>query len=141
MPEVGIKDEFVTPITVQSLSQLKPRWGVAIAALVYRARELGLLSERRAQQLFQTIARTWGRTSEPIDIPVEKPRAFRKMAEIVYGDPPDPRKLARDSDYPASSLPQSWERMQPAPSSSRRLHGGPSAANLVRFRRKSLDIS
>ena len=101
MPGHSIRDEFARPVTIKSLTVLKPRWGVSIASLVYRARELGVISEGRARSLFIEIGQRWGRSSpEPIKIPVEKPRALRKLIESVYGDPPDVWRFARDLALP-----------------------------------------
>lgn len=101
MPREVIPDEIARPVTIDSLSALKPRWGVSVASLVYRSRELGIVSERRARSLFIEISRTWGRSRpEPIEIPVEKPRALRKLVESAYGDPPDIRRFARDCALP-----------------------------------------
>ena len=101
MPAHSILDEFTRPVTIESLMALKPRWGVSVASLVYRARELGAISRRRAQSLFIEIGQRWGRSSpEPLAIPVEKPRALRKLIESMYGDPPDVRRFAREFALP-----------------------------------------
>src|SRR3972149_2019847 len=67
-----------------------------------RARELRIISERRSQQLFKSFSHNRLREPEYLDVPIEKPRAFRKMAEIVFGNPPDPHKLAGDFNIPNS---------------------------------------
>ena len=100
-PADAIREEFSRPVTLRSLSVLKPRWGVSVASLVYRARELGVISERRRRSLFIEISQRWGRSKpEPIEIPVEKPRVLRKLVESTYGEPPDVRRFARDFALP-----------------------------------------
>ena len=100
-PADGILHELVRPVSIRSLSEIKPRWGVSVGSLVFRARDLGVISDRRARSLHIQISKMWGRTNpEPIKIPIEKPRALRKLAESVYGDPPDPRRLAFDFALP-----------------------------------------
>jgi hypothetical protein len=37
-------------------------------------------------------------------VPVEKPRAVRKMAELLYGEPPDYRRLAGDLQLPVALI-------------------------------------
>lgn len=101
MPAATILEEFTRPVTIGSLSELKLRWGVSVASLIYRARELGVISDRRARALFIEISRTWGRSKpEPIHLAVEKPRLLRKVAEIVYGTPPSIPRFADDFDLP-----------------------------------------
>ncbi len=101
MPGDAILDEFERPVTLRSISEIKPRWGVSVAALVMRANTLGVISDRRKGSLFAEISRMWGRSSpEPIVVSVEKPRMLRKLAEAAYGTPPDTRRFARDFALP-----------------------------------------
>jgi len=73
--------------TLSSLAMLKTQWGVSIKSLIRRARELEVIDQDRAISLYKQISsRGWNRF-EPGHVPVEKPRAFRKLAEIAYGDP------------------------------------------------------
>ena len=68
-------------------------------ALVRRAFDLNLITERQYRYLFEQIgARGW-RTREPanLDVPVEKPSALRQMAEIAYGRPINYRRLASEA--------------------------------------------
>ena len=88
--------ELLTPIdamrlelprhpTLGGLAMLKTRWGVSVKSLVRRARELGYVDEERATGLFRQIsARGWNK-ADPGFVPREKPRAFRKLVEIVVG--------------------------------------------------------
>ncbi|MFF3977077.1 helix-turn-helix domain-containing protein [Streptomyces sp. NPDC001828] len=89
--------ELLTPIsamemvfprnpTLSSLAMLKTQWGVSIKSLVRRARDLDIVSQDRAISLYKQIsARGWNK-KEPGHVPQEKPRAFRKMMEIHYGE-------------------------------------------------------
>lgn len=106
MPESAAQSELIPPITLTELAQLKPRWGMAISALIMRARHLGLITPRQTKYLFQQISQRGWRTREPanLDIPVEKPRAMRKMAELLYGDPPDYRRLASELNLPLALI-------------------------------------
>lgn len=95
MPESGIRADLVPPVTLSSLSRLKPKWGVAIQSLIRRAHDLDVISDRQYRYLFEQVARRGWRTHEPdnLAIPVERPRAVRKIVEVLFGDPPDYRKL------------------------------------------------
>ncbi|HEX7125671.1 MAG TPA: XRE family transcriptional regulator [Thermodesulfobacteriota bacterium] len=104
MPEAAMRAELVPPLTLTHLSMLKARWGVAIAALIRRARDLAIISPRQYSYLFEQLGAKGWRTREPVPIPVEKPRALRKMAELVYGLPIDYRRMANDFDLPVGMV-------------------------------------
>jgi len=91
-----MKNEIVPPVTLAGLAALKPKWGVAIQALIKRALDLSIISDRQYRYLMQQIGMNGWRTKEPIEIPSEKPRALRQMAEHLYGNPIDYIKLAAD---------------------------------------------
>jgi Zn-dependent peptidase ImmA (M78 family)/DNA-binding XRE family transcriptional regulator len=102
MPEQAARSEMMPPLTLSTLARLKPRWGMAISALVMRAARLEIITQRQQRYLFQQLSQRGWRTHEPsnLDIPVEKPRAVRKMAELIYGTPPDYRRIASDLNLP-----------------------------------------
>jgi Zn-dependent peptidase ImmA (M78 family) len=98
MPSAAMLQEIAPPFTLSMFASMKLRWRVAIQALVRRAKDLDLITDRQYRYLFEQIAVRGWRTREPaqLDVPVEKPRAVRKMAELLYGDPIDYRRLAAD---------------------------------------------
>ncbi|NMO54269.1 ImmA/IrrE family metallo-endopeptidase [Actinoplanes sp. TBRC 11911] len=98
-PQVAIADAMPTVITLNSLTMLKTQWGVSIKSLIRRARELGFVDQDRATSLYKQVsARGWNK-SEPGYVPREKPRAFRKLAEIGYGAGPNVEGLAKDAAW------------------------------------------
>jgi len=102
MPERQMRLEIIPPVTLDSLANLKQRWGVAIQALVVRAKELEIINQRKYTYLFQKLSARGWRMREPrmYDVPVEQPRALRQVAEIVYGLPIHYKKLAEDVAMP-----------------------------------------
>jgi Zn-dependent peptidase ImmA (M78 family) len=85
--------------TLSSLAMLKTQWGVSVKSLVRRARELDVIDRDRAVGLYKQIsARGWNK-QEPGHVPQEKPRAFRKLAEISYGQSFSAQKLASDAGW------------------------------------------
>lgn len=96
MPSAAMKCEIKKPVTLTSLAALKPRWGVSIQALIRCSYELGISSEGQYRYLSEQISKLGWRRREPenLDIPVEKPRLFRKLAEMTTGIPPNPKRLA-----------------------------------------------
>src|SRR4030095_10869750 len=76
------------------LRDLKPRWGWSLQALIRRAHTLDLLTPSQYRSLSAQLgARGW-RTREPITVPVERPRALRQLAELLYGRPLETPRVA-----------------------------------------------
>jgi Zn-dependent peptidase ImmA (M78 family)/DNA-binding XRE family transcriptional regulator len=98
LPEEGIRYDITTPVTLTSLAALKPKWGVSLQTLIRRAKDLEIISLRQYRYLFEQLgARGW-RVEEPsnLALAVEKPRAFRKMAELLFGRPVDLKRFAEE---------------------------------------------
>jgi Zn-dependent peptidase ImmA (M78 family)/DNA-binding XRE family transcriptional regulator len=98
MPEAGIRSDLRPPISLTLAARLKPRWGVSIQALVRRAYDLNIISERQYRYLFMQLSSRGWRTTEPIPITPEKPRLLKKMAEVLYGPSPAVERIAADAD-------------------------------------------
>lgn len=103
LPEEAMRREIASSSSLTDIAKLKPRWGVSIQALVYRAHDLGIIDERQYRYMFEQISRLKWRKREPpnLDIPPEKPRLFRKLAELNFGTPPDPAKVGAVACVPA----------------------------------------
>ena len=72
------RESFSREVLGSSLAyfrSLKGRWGVAIAAMAYRSRDLGILSENQYSYLFRQMNAQRIRKVEPLDdmFPVNKP--------------------------------------------------------------------
>jgi Zn-dependent peptidase ImmA (M78 family) len=94
LPEGAMREALVPPITLTTLAALKARWGVSLQALIRRAHTLDLLTPSQYRSLHAQLgARGW-RTEEPVAVPVERPRALRQLAELLYGRPIDYPSLA-----------------------------------------------
>jgi Zn-dependent peptidase ImmA (M78 family)/transcriptional regulator with XRE-family HTH domain len=118
MPETGIRSELPAVADWSELVWLKKRWGTSIAALLYRARTLGTMSEldyRRATKAMS--ARGW-RVDEPGDLgnpesPTVLDRAIRLVldAGIMWSDLSretgvGPEDLQRIADAAAPTRPR-----------------------------------
>ncbi len=108
LPEEAIRSEVGHSPTLTDIAKLKPRWGVAIQALVYRLHELKLLSDRQYRYMFEQISKNKWRKHEPANLAIEteRPRLFRKLAEMHYGIPIPAEKVAA-----LVSLPTHWAEM------------------------------
>ncbi|MBN1608242.1 MAG: ImmA/IrrE family metallo-endopeptidase [Polyangiaceae bacterium] len=93
-------------VNLDTLARLKSRWGVSIQAMVTRAKDIGLINEEQRKYLFQQIVRRGWKRIEPVFVPPEKPRAMRKMAELLYRNPPDLGRLAADHRLPEEYVSQ-----------------------------------
>lgn len=102
MPEEAMKREIIPPVTLTSLANLKVRWGVSIAALLLRARDLDIVSERQWKYLHkQKRDKGWDKKEpENLNINPEKPRAFKKMVEVLHGFPVSASKVASYNHSP-----------------------------------------
>jgi Zn-dependent peptidase ImmA (M78 family) len=107
MPEAAMRQELLPPVTLTTVSQLKPRWLVSMQALIRRGHDLRIVTERQYHYLFQKLSAAGWRREEPNSISVERPMLIRKMAEVAYGAPLDYRSLAAACHM----LPQEAEKL------------------------------
>ncbi|WP_196599630.1 helix-turn-helix domain-containing protein [Pectinatus frisingensis] len=65
--------------------QLKKRWKVSIAAMIYRCKDLGILSENQTSYLWRQMAAAKMRTKEPLDdtLTIEQPTLFKDAFELL----------------------------------------------------------
>jgi Zn-dependent peptidase ImmA (M78 family) len=101
LPDDAVLREFPRPLTLTDVARLKPRWGVAMQAVVMAAARAGVIDDRQKRQLFQQISRRGWRKAEPgAAVALERPRGLPRMAELLYGSPPDARRVASDAGLP-----------------------------------------
>jgi Zn-dependent peptidase ImmA (M78 family)/DNA-binding XRE family transcriptional regulator len=75
----------VMSTSIDHFIPLKRRWKVAIAAMIYRCKDLGVFNANNVQYLWrQRAARNWGR-KEPLDneIAIEAPKFLRHAARMI----------------------------------------------------------
>ncbi len=80
MPEHDIIDDL-RPVTIQHMLELKQYWKVSMQALIYRAKDLEVISERRFKSLFQQLSRFGYRKREPYPIGHETPRLVKNLLD------------------------------------------------------------
>lgn len=104
MPASKIQKEITRPVSLYSLAKLKPRWRVAIQAMVRRAKDLRIITARQYSYLNMQISANGWKKREPsnLDISPEKPRVLSKVVELVYGKPLTYRKIASEMCLPLS---------------------------------------
>ncbi|GCD19267.1 XRE family transcriptional regulator [Cellulomonas algicola] len=79
----------LTTAQFRRLVELKPVWGMSVAALVRRARDLGEISDRQYREFQLRLTSLGWKTSEPIDIPAEHPTTLRNVLarRLAAGQP------------------------------------------------------
>ncbi len=82
----------VGTVSLDYLCDLKKRWGMSIAAMIYRAYDLGIIDDIERTDLYRKmVRRRWKATGqEPFDdrasMPLEQPRMLRRGVEAVVND-------------------------------------------------------
>lgn len=79
MPESDIRDDL-RDVSLSTLATLKRKWGVSIAALMRRARDLGAISDSKYRSLNIELSSAGMRKNEPVQIDREQPTL---LANIV----------------------------------------------------------
>lgn len=102
MPADAIQTDLEQPLSVEQLGLLKLKWGVSMAALLFRAKELGLVSRRTHDRLILEMVPYRMSEPEAYSVPLEKPRALRQMIENLYGDRTDCETLAKEFCLPSA---------------------------------------
>lgn len=111
-PKSAFRREVRTP-SLDYFSALKKRWGISIAAMAYRAHNLGLIDDAERSVLYRNMARRrWrGALQEPFDdpseMPLERPRMLRRGLEVVLEESCAHRSdIARNLALPERELEQ-----------------------------------
>jgi Zn-dependent peptidase ImmA (M78 family)/DNA-binding XRE family transcriptional regulator len=87
MPATSIYPELAAEkLSLFRLAELKKKWHVSMQAILRRARELNVITDRQYRYSMLQISQRGWRIDEPsFDSHVERPRALRKLCEVVYG--------------------------------------------------------
>lgn len=111
LPAEAMRQEIGSTTTLESFLSLKLKWGVSVQALIVRAHELGLITPRKYRTLFQRLSARGWRMHEPLSsrVPLERPRAVRQTAELIFGRRIDYSKLATKVAYPESFVRELME--------------------------------
>lgn len=80
LPEPEMREEFKNGITLALLAELKRKWRVSMISLLYRADDLGFLTDNQKRYLVQQFNDKKIRRREPVelDAPIEQPKLFRQ---------------------------------------------------------------
>ncbi|NKZ02170.1 XRE family transcriptional regulator [Actinomadura latina] len=105
MPEQDIASELPATADWERLAQLKTTWGVSMAALLYRARTLGIMQETAYRNAMSTIgSRGWRRHEPGPAKPLEQPTMLTRAIEIVGQAGTDRDEVAERARVPRADL-------------------------------------
>jgi Zn-dependent peptidase ImmA (M78 family)/DNA-binding XRE family transcriptional regulator len=81
MPEKDIKVDYKDGVTINTLADLKRKWKVSMQALLYRANDIGIITDNQKRYLVNQFNSMNIRRREPaeLDIPRENPMKLRDM--------------------------------------------------------------
>ncbi|GAB5540005.1 MAG: XRE family transcriptional regulator [Salibacteraceae bacterium] len=106
LPEQDFLDELYAP-TLDGMLSLKERWGVSVAAMIMRCRNLNLLDDFSAKRMWMNYARRGWRKGEPFDGKTEKEQPFliRRSFELLIGENvKSVSEIVSDLPFPAEDL-------------------------------------
>ena len=84
LPEDGIGGELPAAADWDRLAELKAEWGVSMAALLYRARTLGIMMETTYRDAMTTLSsRGWRRREPGPARPLEQPTMLARALDVV----------------------------------------------------------
>lgn len=86
LPADDFSQTWPSPISVDSLCRLKRHWGVSMAALLRRARELNLLDQGAYTNWNVMFSRKGWRKVEPVEYPCEQPVLLQTMLSTVLSE-------------------------------------------------------
>lgn len=96
MPADDVYQHVGRSANLQNLISLKHRWGVSLAALVYRLHELGLITDWQYRILFIEISKRGYRTNEPRPIDRERSSVLAQVFETLRERGSGVKDVARD---------------------------------------------
>lgn len=86
LPRQSFPSEVYTT-RLDAFLDLKRRWKVAIQAMIYRCKDLGIFDEYQVTNLYKQISAKKWRTKEPLDdlniLPLEQPKLLNKAVNII----------------------------------------------------------
>ena len=105
MPEADIAGELPAGPDWDRLAELKASWGVSMAALLYRARTLGIMTESAYRNAMSALSsRGWRRREPGPARPLEQPTMLTRALEVVEGAGTDRDRIAGDARVTRADL-------------------------------------
>ncbi|WP_241967139.1 ImmA/IrrE family metallo-endopeptidase [Pseudokineococcus lusitanus] len=101
MPEDQIRPMLPSRADWRALGHLKEAWGVSMQALLYRARQLGVMTDTTYRNAMTTVSARGWRRREPGPTPMlEQPSLLPKAIELLIGEGLHSRAIAAEARAP-----------------------------------------
>ena len=80
------EDVSKAPLSLDYYRELKVKWKVSIASMVYRARQLDIITQDEFMRLYKNLSKRGWRKSEPLDeiTPIAIPEAFEESLHLLF---------------------------------------------------------
>jgi Zn-dependent peptidase ImmA (M78 family)/transcriptional regulator with XRE-family HTH domain len=104
VPLPDAREALAGAVTLRRLADLKAMWGVSIASLVMRARQVDVIDEHRQESLYKQISARGWRVDEPVTVHREQPALLPRLLEANFGTPVDWVRTARSLGLPPHLL-------------------------------------
>lgn len=105
MPEADMRAIITSPLYgVEDVLRYKKRWRVSAAALVYRAHELGFISDSRSNSLYVEMSRRGWLKSEPQGIAREQSHLWQQVVDDLRREGITKADIARETGVPSQEL-------------------------------------
>lgn len=106
MPEYDIRSNIsISYMTsINQLIQIKRRWGVSIAAIIFRLHKIGLLTEFKYRSLNIKISKMGYRTKEPNALPREESVLWKKIFTDLWSDGITKKHIADYLNLPSEEI-------------------------------------
>ncbi len=82
MPAKEIKRQMTQSLTYSRLTEFKLYWKVSKQSVIYRAKDLNIITPQKFTNLFVELSRNGERKREALDVPIDEPRLFKEMIHI-----------------------------------------------------------
>lgn len=86
MPADDVRSRLPYVVNIEQLIASKKRWGVSVAALIYRLRKLNLLSDWQYHNFYVQITKRGYRTQEPHPLPREVSTIWDKVFKQLWSE-------------------------------------------------------
>jgi Zn-dependent peptidase ImmA (M78 family)/DNA-binding XRE family transcriptional regulator len=105
MPDTDMRAIIASPFySVDDVLRYKKRWRVSAAALVYRAREIGLIPESRSNSLYVELSRRGWLKNEPQGIPREQSHVWQEVMDDLRQSGVTKADIAGETGVPSQEL-------------------------------------
>jgi len=93
MPAREIKRQMAHSFTYSRLTELKLYWKVSKQAIIYRAKDLNMITPQKFTNLFVELSRNGERKRELLEVPIDEPRLFNEIMQVWDKELQKPMKV------------------------------------------------